>query len=405
MRNIWKNDYDSTRCDWQLRQQLTTATKTVVTQLPASTAAPAAVVPTHPVAPTVPLIDAVVTTATRIRLHQLARRAPTTDEAECRQTYTIAGYDIPLTTRPKDLRHVQEQYDRYLESIHSIFCQQFWDIFLRVHTFPVNVIDTVLHAVKNAFIEKNTPEWGLFPTSRRAVLQKTGAFVEFWPAVRHTCRIDLTGILKKPLASGTRALTFEFLDPVWAWLSAARVLSPEELHWRPAAQSPMQAVYGGGVQYGECFRQACASCPLGGYPMCIGLHWDGTSGGGISSDPICIGVMNTNNGGAETQCCIGYMPQVPDQKRPEFSKTEACTKIKWHIRQECCRAILRVLEDAATKGVICCLYNRLGEPVDRLLFPRLVSMNFDQPEAQLFFGEPHIPPGCNIRVTNKVTLR
>ena len=121
--------------------------------------------------------------------------------------------------------------------------------------------------------------------------------------------------------------------------------------------------------------------------MCIGLHWDGTSGGGISSEPICIGVMNTNNCGAETQCCIGYIPKVPDSARAEFAKTADCTKIKFHIRQECCRAILRVLENAATKGVICGLNNRLQENVSRLLFPRLTSMNFDQPEAQLFFGE------------------
>ena len=136
--------------------------------------------------------------------------------------------------------------------------------------------------------------------------------------------------------------------------------------------------------------------------MCFSLHWDGTSGGGISSDPICIGVMNTNNCGAETQCCIGYMPQVPDQARAEFSKTQDCTKIKFHIRQECCRAIVRVLEAAATSGVICGLSNRLGNFVDRLLFPRLIAMNFDQPEAQLFFGKQDVAFPCcmlNLKVT------
>ena len=368
MRNIWKNEDDATRCDWHLRQQLPTPIlspqQTVVAQSPGSPATdPDPVPPTDPVA--------VVTTATRIT-YQLARRAPATDE--CRQAYTIIPYDIPLVTQPKDVRRLQAQCNRHLVSIHSSFGQQFWEIFLAVHTFPVNVIDTVLNAAKSTFVEKNTPEWHKFPTSRRAVLEKTGACAEFWPTVRHTCRIDLSEVLTIPLASGTRSLTFEFLDPVWAWLSAARVLDPEELHWKPAAQSPLNVVYGGGVQYGECFKQACKSCPLGGYPMCIGLHWDGTSGGGISSAPICIGVMNTNNGGAETQCCIGYMPRVPDQRRAEFSKTNECTRIKWHIRQECCRAILRVLEDAATKGVICSLDNRLGEPVDRLLFPRLISI-------------------------------
>ena len=121
--------------------------------------------------------------------------------------------------------------------------------------------------------------------------------------------------------------------------------------------------------------------------MCLALHWDGTSGGGISSTPICVGVMNTNSCGADTQCCIGYMPVVPDQARAEFAKTEDATKLKWHIRQECFRAMARVLEIAARRGVMCTLPNRLNSPVDRLLFPRLIAMNFDQPEAQLFFGK------------------
>ena len=113
--------------------------------------------------------------------------------------------------------------------------------------------------------------------------------------------------------------------------------------------------------------------------------------------PICIVVMNTNNCGAETQCCIGYMPKVPDQVRAEFAKTTDSTTMKFHIRQQCCRAILRVLESAATRGVICTLPNRIDKPVDRLLFPRLIAMNFDQPEAQLFFGDdaPLPVPSCS----------
>ena len=104
-------------------------------------------------------------------------------------------------------------------------------------------------------------------------------------------------MLKKNLARGTRSLTFQFLDPVWAWLTVADNLDAEHLHWKPAVAQAVDPVYGGGIQYGECFREACKSCPQGGYPMCVSLHWDGTSGGGISSDPICIGVMNTNDGG------------------------------------------------------------------------------------------------------------
>ena len=295
------------------------------------------------------------------------------------------------------MRHIQQKYAQTLSAIHGSCSRKFWDIFLPIHGFAANVIDTVLSATKKTFIDKNkTMDLRRFPSSRSKFLENTGGGAEFWPSVKHTCRIDLTGVTTKPLASGTRSITFEFLDPVWAWLSVARDLSPEELHWKPAAQNSLDPVYGAGVQYGESFRHACTSCPRGGYPMPIGLHWDGTSGGGISSDPICIACMNTNKCGADTQYCIGYMPKTPDQERASFAKTNQCTTLKWYIRQECCRAILRVLETAATRGVICTLENREGQPIDRLLFPRLVSMNFDQPEAQQFFGET--PLGYHVRL-------
>ena len=62
------------------------------------------------------------------------------------------------------------------------------------------------------------------------------------------------------------------------------------------------------------------------------------------------------------------------------------TKIKFHIRQRCAAAILNVLESAAEGGVICRLKDADNNDIVRWLFPRLMAMNFDQPEAQLVFG-------------------
>ena len=65
----------------------------------------------------------------------------------------------------------------------------------------------------------------------------------------------------------------------------------------------------------------------------------------------------------------------------------ACmNRLTCHIRQACAAAILRVLEQAATNGVTCRLLNIRNQDVTRLLFPRLASMNMDQPESQKFFG-------------------
>ena len=62
------------------------------------------------------------------------------------------------------------------------------------------------------------------------------------------------------------------------------------------------------------------------------------------------------------------------------------TRLKFYIRQACLSAITRVLANSAQHGVLCRLRNHTGEDCKRLLFPRLLAMNFDQPEAQLSFG-------------------
>ena len=207
MKNMWKRDDDHTRCDWSRRR--------AVPNLPTATIYPT---PTVPVeydsvdnsedADEDPQIGPVVVTAIRVQLHDLARRSPssTITEDECRKAYTITTRNSVLTTAtsPKDMRHVQRQWERHLHDIHSTCAPSFWSIFLQVHTFPVNVINTFLHAVKKTFVAKNSQEWKTFPSSRRALLQRTSSMQEFWPSVLHTCEIDLTAVLKKPLASGTR---------------------------------------------------------------------------------------------------------------------------------------------------------------------------------------------------------
>ena len=121
--------------------------------------------------------------------------------------------------------------------------------------------------------------------------------------------------------------------------------------------------------------------------MCISLHWDGTNQHhGLASTPICVGVANCNNSDVSTQYCLGYMPKAPDNDNPEFNKTPKATDLKFYIRQQCVRAILQVIANAADKGVECSLKNGHGIEIRRLLMPKLFAMNLDQPEAQLFFG-------------------
>ena len=101
----------------------------------------------------------------------------------------------------------------------------------------------------------------MFPASKRAFLKKMRQVQPFWPSVSHETTIDVSHFA---LPSELKEIKFRFIDPVWGWLMAARAQDPSDLHWKPVIQSS-QPVYGGGVQFGEAFAQACASCPEGAH--------------------------------------------------------------------------------------------------------------------------------------------
>ena len=239
MRNIWKESKDRTRCDFALRQ-----VAQPVPQPAALTLAPSQMITAIPEDDQEPIRNPIIT-AIPIQISSLARRAPSPEHDESRHAYIISDYLLPMETNPNDMRPVQRHYRNCLQEIYRTCVPSFWELFLPVNTFPVNVIDTFLRAAKRTFLVQHTPDWKRFPTSRRALLQKIGCIDGFWPSVKHTCVIDLTRVLRRPLASGTRTLTFNFLDPVWAWLTVARDLSPADLHWKPAAQNSLNPMYGG----------------------------------------------------------------------------------------------------------------------------------------------------------------
>ena len=253
--------------------------------------------------------------------------------------------------------------------VYGTCSQQFWEFFLPLHTFSGVNIDICLRGAKKSFLTVRTDAWKSFPGCRRSLYNRIKNIPSFWPKVMHSERIDLSGF---DLPSKQRQIIFNFIDPLWGWLVAARRQSPVDLHWKPIAQDPRRRVFGGGVEYGDCFRQACASCPAGTHPMCFALHWDGAIGRGLSVAPICIGVANTNVCDFDTQFCLGYMPHVSDNEQPEFRKTTLYTTVKHHIRNRCAAAILRVLEVASKTGMKCRLKNIRNQEVERLLFPRSV---------------------------------
>jgi len=208
----------------------------------------------------------------------------------------------------------------------------------------------------------------------------------FWPLVNGSVDIDLSEF---GLPDAKKTLRFEFIDPVWAWIRAACKQPASEMQWVPKVQCARglenHVCYGGGLQFGEAFAEACRSCPRGTRPMLISLHWDGSHAHGLHSTPICVGVGNTNSVSSSTQYCIGYMPVISDLGANFNSQN---TELKHYIRNKCIGAVLQVLETAACSGVRCRLPSAANrnEEDEMILMPRLFAMNLDQPEAQLYFG-------------------
>ena len=364
-KNIWKNADDPTRCDF-------------IHVTASVAAAPAAAVPV----PVVAVTTASITIPSAHGLSDLARRSATTTEhaRRCRADYTIVT--TPLSTpgaSQRDVCVLQSAWEHYKGEVLSQFCRTFWNFYLPLHHLSRSAQDAALKSAKNTFLQRRSVTYKAFAASKRVLTQKINSISRpFWPMVSHTCEINLTHF---NLPSGTKKVAFKFMDPVWGWVVAARRLHPLDLHWKPVSQRDRNPVYGGGVQFGQAFRQACNSCPAGSYPMPFKLHWDVTSAFAMSAAPLCIGVANYNGSSPDAHCCLGYIPATPDANMITNS-----TEVKHFIRQKCALAVLKVLELSARTGLTCRLKNQHGVEVTRLLFPRLMSMNFDQPEAQLTFG-------------------
>ena len=312
----------------------------------------------------------------------LARRAPACRNLESikrERSYTIDGRLGPPPIGCKDFSRIQDSWDVYLGRVKNLVAPEFWTFFLAMHNLSGVAIDTALKAVKQAFHFKTAKS---FPTSRRYLLQKITKIPSFWDLVMHKKRIDISSF-----GLNVKHVDFEFVDPIWGWIMAARSVPPSEMHWLPEAASTTtgESLYGGGVQHGLAFASAHASCPDGSYTMGISLHWDGTGSRGVHTTPICCGVANTNTFGSNIQYLLGYMPVLTGMGKSFYSSTKS-TELKFFLRQASVAAILSVLDNAATSGFLCRLKNCNGVDVKRILMPRLMCMNLDQPEAQLFFG-------------------
>ena len=286
-------------------------------------------------------------------------------------------------TRLRNFIPLQKAWKHYISSVYEKCSPTFWSFFLPMHSLPASTIDTALLAARSAFNPPNA--LGRFPPTKRSLINWSIAKVDpFWPKVMCTATIDLRAF---DLPPRLQTLTFRFVDPVWAWLQAATQQPAEEMNWIPKRKinpaTPRDYYYGAGVEFGESFAEACRTCPSRTYPMLVGLHWDGAHAHGLNSSPICIRVGNTNSLSATTKYCIAYMPVLSDMGGAHAS---TAVEIKFSMKQQCIGAILRVLESAARTGVRCNMPTNGIKTTTMILWPRLISMNMDFPDARAYFG-------------------
>ena len=190
----------------------------------------------------VPLIRAAIAPTP---LHELARRE-CFDHARAlnmRTGYCIESVDMELAAGARNFVPIQDTWDDMLRTCADRYSDVFWKFFLQLHKMSQVAVDGALTQVRLLPFFPNELR-GRFPKTRRAMMRNLGCIPAFWRIVQHTHRIDVSHF---DLPSGTRFLDFEFIDPIWGWLIAARRHDPADLHWIPLAQNRTHApVYGGG---------------------------------------------------------------------------------------------------------------------------------------------------------------
>lgn len=200
---------------------------------------------------------------------------------------------------------------------HHCCPRSFWQVFETLLEQPTTLCDQVLTVVYKLLGPKCAPRqrWPRSCRSlREIVTRRTGSF---WELVTETHTIDLTRFALPNVTS----VQFTFVDPIFEWVQRANALHTRGvvLQWDPCVlrhPDTNEESFGAGIECGLLFRDATARIPTTSKVALINLSWDGGNlgYGSRSATPICIQVMNTNDGSNATVGLLGYLPhlEVPE---------------------------------------------------------------------------------------------
>ena len=173
-------------------------------------------------------------------LHELACRQPIDQRMQraMRRQYVMSSLEnVPSTENgnaPLDMVVVMQLWQAFVRRTHRACSDKFWEFFLSLHDQAGVAIDAALNAVKKTFMDrqKDALAWKQFPQSRAKLLKRIDG--DFWPHVRHTTRIDLRQL---DIPNSIEFLEFTFVDPIFAWIMAARRQRADDMHWRPVRRT------------------------------------------------------------------------------------------------------------------------------------------------------------------------
>jgi len=250
-------------------------------------------------------------------LFELAQRAPGFGQERQLFTNQHPQYHGPRT---RDYTSIQEVWEATVATTHACVDPRFWKLYKAVLSQAINCRDSILAVTKDILLEEKVlteSRWHgtSWPRSHRTLrdraTKKNGGY--FWDIVTHHVIIDL----KQFNLPGCESVKFEFVDPIWAYISRCQALAKLgiQLEWEATSLVHPQTgaeLFGAGIQHGLLFRDAAQTIPSNGKVALINLSWDGgnTVYTGRGACPILLQVMNINCSSRECVGLLGYMPVI-----------------------------------------------------------------------------------------------
>ena len=289
----------------------------------------------------------------------------------------------PPTDGTRRVAQTQRLWQEHALAASELYPRSLWRVLYAVRDESKVTQSHVLAACRKMLPKSQQSLW---PKTRKVINEKIkkklGSFCNRFLRVVH---IDLS---HHELPGLSKPITFRFVDPIYAWATAAYATSQNhDLHFQYKAHlhpTTFERLYGSSVAHGDIMREACRQVP--GEPALIGISYDsGQASRRRSYVPIILSVANTDSRCHAAAVCIGYLP---DLSLESTNNRDDAKEAMHELRQAIMGAIFDAIDECGQHGFICLLRRSMyGPPVDieRHLFPIVCRMEFDTKERTKFF--------------------